>query len=70
MNRVILHLREELHTCLTPAPKRFAFFSDRYSIDPAIISSLLSVALSRGGDFADSSSSIAPRVPSRGKTSA
>jgi len=28
-------------------------FNDRYSIDPAVMSSLLSVALSRGGDFAE-----------------
>ena len=33
--------------------RAIAFFNDRYAIDPPVLSSLLAVALSRGGDFAE-----------------
>ena len=33
--------------------RSIAFFNDRYRIDPTAMSSLLSIALSRGGDFAE-----------------
>lgn len=36
-----------------PGASALAFFNDRYRIDPAAMSSLLSLALSRGGDFAE-----------------
>jgi len=36
-----------------PGAIALAFFNDRYRIDPAAMSSLLSIALSRGGDFAE-----------------
>jgi TldD protein len=36
-----------------PGASALAFFNDRYRIDPAVMSSLLSLALSRGGDFAE-----------------
>ncbi|HMO55311.1 MAG TPA: DNA gyrase modulator [Tepidiformaceae bacterium] len=36
-----------------PGAKAIAFFNDRYRIDPTAMSSLLSIALSRGGDFAE-----------------
>ncbi|MBE0608864.1 MAG: metalloprotease TldD [Dehalococcoidia bacterium] len=36
-----------------PGAKALAFFNDRYGIDPTVMSSLLSIALSRGGDFAE-----------------
>ena len=37
----------------TPSAESLRFFSDRYAIDPATMSLLLSTALSRGGDFAE-----------------
>lgn len=36
-----------------PGAEAIAFFRNRYSIDTAAMSSLLSIALSRGGDFAE-----------------
>ncbi|WP_373324360.1 PmbA/TldA family metallopeptidase [Tepidiforma flava] len=36
-----------------PALAALQFFRDRFAIDPSVTSSLLSVALSRGGDFAE-----------------
>ena len=36
-----------------PSAEALALFSERYSIDPAAMASLLSVALSHGGDFAE-----------------
>ncbi|MCO5200778.1 MAG: metallopeptidase TldD-related protein [Chloroflexi bacterium] len=36
-----------------PGAQALAFFNDRYGIDPTVMSSLLSIALSRGGDFAE-----------------
>ncbi|MCL6645989.1 MAG: metalloprotease TldD, partial [Dehalococcoidia bacterium] len=36
-----------------PAAVALQFFRERFAIDPAVTSSLLSVALSRGGDFAE-----------------
>ncbi|MGK2964718.1 MAG: TldD/PmbA family protein [Tepidiformaceae bacterium] len=36
-----------------PTAASLSFFNDRYRIDPAVMSSLLSVAMSRGGDFAE-----------------
>src|SRR5690606_34702757 len=41
------------HPMTDPGAKALAFFNDRYRIDPAVMSSLLSIALSRGGDFAE-----------------
>jgi len=36
-----------------PGAASIEFFSSRYNIDAAAMSSLLSIALSRGGDFAE-----------------
>lgn len=36
-----------------PAATALLFFADRYNIDSAVMSSLLGVAMSRGGDFAE-----------------
>jgi len=36
-----------------PAAESLRFFGDRYRLDPVAMSSVLSVALSRGGDFAE-----------------
>ena len=36
-----------------PTTESLGLFSGRYNIDPAVMSSLLSVALARGGDFAE-----------------
>ena len=36
-----------------PAAESLRFFADRYRLDPAAMSSILSIALSRGGDFAE-----------------
>ena len=36
-----------------PGADSIAFFHSRYNIDSAAMSSLLSIALSRGGDFAE-----------------
>src|SRR5687767_1352924 len=36
-----------------PTIESLALFKDRYNIDPAVMSSLLSIALARGGDFAE-----------------
>ena len=36
-----------------PSAEALRLFRDRYAIDPAVMSSLLSVALGRGGDFAE-----------------
>ncbi|MGD9933563.1 MAG: TldD/PmbA family protein [Dehalococcoidia bacterium] len=36
-----------------PTSEALGFFNDRYAIDPAVLSSLLGTALSRGGDFAE-----------------
>ncbi len=36
-----------------PTAEALGLFNDRYRIDPAVMSSLLSIALARGGDFAE-----------------